>query len=169
MIWDWDMHHGNGTQSIFYDDPAVLVVDSHCAAQFDHMMNHESGLLGLSETSSEIRDLLACEAVDPRAAQAIDLFCYQAKKNDRRLCRGTQWSGYAGLYRRHRRERAGHPGRICDGLDFFGITLDPVHNAAGAALISYDSARVAVRVIATDEEQMIATLVARVTDTTCPY
>lgn len=34
MIWDWDMHHGNGTQSIFYDDPSVLVVDSHCAAPF---------------------------------------------------------------------------------------------------------------------------------------
>jgi acetoin utilization deacetylase AcuC-like enzyme len=34
MIWDWDMHHGNGTQAIFYDDPSVLVVDSHCAAPF---------------------------------------------------------------------------------------------------------------------------------------
>ncbi len=34
MIWDWDMHHGNGTQDIFYDQPDVLVVDSHCAAPF---------------------------------------------------------------------------------------------------------------------------------------
>lgn len=34
MVWDWDMHHGNGTQAIFYDDPDVLVVDSHCAAPF---------------------------------------------------------------------------------------------------------------------------------------
>jgi acetoin utilization deacetylase AcuC-like enzyme len=34
MIWDWDMHHGNGTQAIFYDDPSVLVIDSHCAAPF---------------------------------------------------------------------------------------------------------------------------------------
>ena len=34
MIWDWDMHHGNGTQEIFYSDPSVLVVDSHCAAPF---------------------------------------------------------------------------------------------------------------------------------------
>jgi len=50
------------------------------ASQFDRMINHESGLLGVSETSSDLRDLLAREAVDVRAAEAVALFCYQATK-----------------------------------------------------------------------------------------
>ncbi len=50
------------------------------ADQFDSLVNHESGLLGVSETSSDVRDLLARQNVDVRAAEAIELFCYQAKK-----------------------------------------------------------------------------------------
>ena len=50
------------------------------AAQFQQMVNHESGLLGVSGTSSDMRDLLAREAQDVRAAEAVALFCYQAKK-----------------------------------------------------------------------------------------
>ncbi|MEJ7738698.1 MAG: hypothetical protein WKF97_14820 [Chitinophagaceae bacterium] len=50
------------------------------AKQFGHLINHKSGLLGLSETSSDMRDLLKCEATDSRAAEAIELFCYQTKK-----------------------------------------------------------------------------------------
>ncbi|MDA3921603.1 MAG: acetate/propionate family kinase [Salinisphaera sp.] len=130
--------------------------------QFDQLVNHESGLLGLSETSSDIRDLLASEADDPRAVEAIDLFCYQAKKTI-----GAYAAALGGL---DTLVFAGGIGenapairaRICDRLDFLGITLDSVQNEAGTALISHSSARVAVRVIATDEEQMIATLVCRV-------
>ena len=130
-------------------------------AQFDHIVNHESGLLGLSETSGDIRDLLASEADDPRAAEAIALFCYQAKKTI-----GAYAAALGGL---DTLVFAGGIGenapvirdRICDGLDFLGITIDPMQNAAGAALISRQSARVTIRVIATDEEQMIATLVSR--------
>jgi acetate kinase len=50
------------------------------AAQFQKMVNHESGLLGASETSSDMRDLLERETQDVRAAEAVALFCYQAKK-----------------------------------------------------------------------------------------
>ncbi len=50
------------------------------AAQFDKMMNHESGLLGVSEISSGMRDLLARETQDVRAAEAVAQFCYQVKK-----------------------------------------------------------------------------------------
>jgi acetate kinase len=50
------------------------------AEQFHHMVNAQSGLLGLSETSPDLRDLLAQEAHDTRAAEAVDLFCYQGKK-----------------------------------------------------------------------------------------
>ena len=49
------------------------------AKQFHHMINHESGLLGISETSSDMRELLAREKKDGRAAEAVALFCYQAK------------------------------------------------------------------------------------------
>ena len=47
------------------------------AEQFHHMVNHESGLLGVSETSADLRDLLDREANDTRAAEAVALFCYQ--------------------------------------------------------------------------------------------
>ena len=66
------------------------------ADQFDHLVNHESGLLGVSETSPDVRDLLARQTVDVRAAEAIELFCYQAKK----------WIGAL----RRRAGRVGHPG-----------------------------------------------------------
>jgi acetate kinase len=48
--------------------------------QFNNLINHESGLLGISETSADMRDLLSKETTDTRAAEAVELFCYQAKK-----------------------------------------------------------------------------------------
>ena len=129
--------------------------------QFHDMVNHESGLLGVSEISSDMRDLLAREADDARAAEAVELFCYQAKK----------WVGAfsaalggldtlvfsAGIGERSAPIRA----RICDGLGFLGIELHDVRNATHAPVISTDASRVAVRVIPTDEEQMIARSVSR--------
>ena len=126
------------------------------------MVNHESGLLGVSETSSDLRDLLAREADDVRAAEAVALFCYQAKK----------WIGSfaAALGGLDTLVFAGGIGenaplireRICDGLGFLGIELDQKRNAENAPLISPDAGRVKVRVIRTDEELMIARSVARV-------
>jgi acetate kinase len=126
------------------------------AKQFHHMVNHESGLLGVSETSSDMRDLLAREANDVRAAEAVALFCYQVKK----------WIGAfaAALGGLDTLVFAGGIGenaptvraRICDGLEFLGIQLDDKRNAAAEAVISTDASRVAVRVIRTDEELMIA-------------
>jgi acetate kinase len=131
------------------------------AAQFDRMANHESGLLGVSEISSDVRDLLAQEAADVRAAEAVALFCYQAKK----------WIGAyaAALGGVDTLVFAGGIGenaplireRICEGLGFLGIELDPQRNAKNAMLISQDSGRVKVRVIRTDEELMIARSVVR--------
>ena len=132
------------------------------AAQFDHMVNHESGLLGVSEISSDVRDLLTKEGVDVRAAEAITLFCYQAKK----------WIGAfaAALGGLDTLVFAGGIGenaplireRICEGLGFLGVELDEQCNAKNAPLISPAAARVKVRVIRTDEELMIARSVARV-------
>ncbi len=131
------------------------------AKQFNEMVNFQSGLLGVSETSSDMRDLLELEAQDVRAAEAVALFCYQVKK----------WVGAyaAALGGLDTLVFAGGIGenapavrsRICDGLGFLGIELSRRRNAKNAALISPDAGRVKVRVIHTDEELMIARSVTR--------
>ena len=132
------------------------------AKQFHHIVNHESGLLGVSETSSDMRELLAREKEDVRAAEAVALFCYQAKKW---ICgmagalEGLDTLVFAGgIGEKAPKIRA----RICDGLEFLGIELDRKQNAANAAVISRKTGRVAVRVIRTDEEWMIAKTVGKV-------
>jgi acetate kinase len=132
------------------------------APQFQKMVNHESGLLGVSEISSDMRDLLAQEGRDVRAAEAVALFCYQAKK----------WIGSfaAALGGLDTLVFAGGIGekaplireRICEGLGFLGIELNQKRNAANETLISPGTARVRARVMRTDEEFMIARTVARV-------
>ena len=132
------------------------------AARFQHLVNHESGLLGVSAISSDLRELLAREAGNARAADAVALFCYQAKK----------WIGafVAALGGLDTLVFAGGIGenaplirrRICDGLSCLGVELDERRNAKNAPLISARAGRVAVRVIRTDEELMIAKSVIRV-------
>ena len=126
------------------------------------MVNFQSGLLGVSETSSDMRDLLDREPQDVRAAEAVALFCYQVKK----------WIGgfSAALGGLDTLVFAGGIGenappvrtRICAGLDFLGIELDEKKNASNSAVISIAASPVAVRVIRTDEERMIAELTFRV-------
>ncbi len=132
------------------------------ARRFNAMVNLESGLLGVSETSSDMRVLLDAEAQDVRAAEAVALFCYQVKK----------WIGAfaAALGGLDTLVFAGGIGenapvvraRICDGLGFLGVELDEPRNAANAGVISVATGRVAVRVIHTDEERMIAQMVCGV-------
>ena len=132
------------------------------AQQFNEMVNTKSGLLGMSETSSDMRDLLERETQDVRAAEAVALFCYQIRK----------WIGAfaAALGGLDTLVFAGGIGenaplvraRICAELGFLGIELDPLRNAKNAALISPDDGRVSVRVIHTDEALMIARSVAHV-------
>lgn len=136
------------------------------AQAFDDMVNHRSGLLGVSETSGDVRDLLDREAHDPRAALALSLFCYQVKK----------WIGAfaAALGGVDSIVFAGGIGenappireRICAGLEFLGVDLDTRRNAAGEGLISSTASRVGVRVIRTNEEVMIARTAAHVLATT---
>ncbi len=129
--------------------------------RFYQMANFESGLLGISETSSDMRDLLAREKDDPRAAEAVALFCYTAKKFI-----GAYAAALGGL---DTLVFAGGIGenaavirtRICDGLQFLGIELDAPRNDANMSVISSASSRVTVRVIKTDEELEIAQLVWR--------
>jgi acetate kinase len=134
------------------------------AAQFQKMVNHESGLLGVSGTSADLRDLLAREAGDARAADAVNLFCYQAKKwigSFAAALGGLDTIVFAGgIGENAPLIRA----RICDGLGFLGVDLSQGRNAKNASLISRDAGRVKVRVIRTDEELMIARSVTRVFD-----
>jgi len=136
--------------------PYLARTEQMTTSQFYKMVNHESGLLGVSETSSDMRDLLEHEKKDVRAAEAVALFCYQAKK----------WIGAyaAALGGLDTLVFAGGIGenapvvraRICEHLGFLGVKLNKAQNARNAAVISADNARVTARVIRTDEELMIA-------------
>jgi acetate kinase len=144
--------------------PYLARTEEIAAKQFYEMVNHKSGLLGVSEISSDMRELLAQESHDVRAAEAVALFCYQAKK----------WIGSfaAALGGLDTLVFAGGIGenapvvraRICEGLNFLGIELNESRNAETAGVISTDASRATVRVIRTDEELMIARSVLR----SCP-
>jgi acetate kinase len=130
--------------------------------QFEHMASHESGMLGVSETSSDMRELLEREATDVRAREAVALFCYEARK----------WVGAfaavlggldtivfsGGIGENAPAVRA----RICDGLGFLGVDVAAAANERNDAVISTAASRVSVRVIRTDEESTIARCVYRV-------
>ena len=132
------------------------------AKQFYHMVNHQSGLLGVSESSSDMRELLVRESTDVRAAEAVALFCYQAKKwisAMAGLLEGVDTLVFAGgIGENAPAVRA----RICRGLEFFGFTLDGKRNDTSAPVISSDGSAATVRVIRTDEEWIIAKTVCRV-------
>jgi len=146
-------------------DPGLLSFlarrENMTSVQFEQMVNHQSGLLGISATSSDMRDLLARESRDVRAAEAIALFCYQARK----------WIGAyaAALGGLDTLVFAGGIGenlpiirqRICSELGFLGVELNPKSNQKNAEVISKHSSPVTVRVIRTDEELMIARSVVR--------
>jgi acetate kinase len=130
------------------------------AQRFNQLVNAESGLVGLSETSPDMRDLLAHEATDERARDAVEFFCYQVRKWIGAFAAalgGLDTLVFAGGIGEH---AAPVRARICEGLDFLGVGVDAARNAAHARLISADAGRVAVRVIPTDEERMMAQLVA---------
>ena len=134
--------------------------------QFNNLINHESGLLGVSETSSDMRDLLMHENDDVRAAEAVALFCYQVKK----------WIGAfaAALGGIDSVVFAGGIGenspvirsRICEGLGFLGIGLEEKRNSANDPVISTDKGQAAVRVMHTNEEWVIAKTVIQMINLT---
>jgi acetate kinase len=141
-------------------DPGLFGFLAHAAGmtaeQFHRMANQESGLLGVSEISADLRDLMARRAADARAAEAVDLFCYRVKMAIGALSAalggldGLVFSGGIG-------ENSPEVRRlVCEGLEFLGIALDDGRNATGEPLISTDTSPTRVRVIPTDEEIMIA-------------
>jgi acetate kinase len=141
-------------------DPGILLYllrsRGFSADDVDDVTKHKGGLLGISDSSSDVRDLLAACAKDPKAEEALGVLCYQAKKFI---------GGYAaalggidalvftgGVGERSPDVRA----RICEGLGFLGIEIDAASNGENAETISASGSKVRVRTIRTNEEAMIA-------------
>ncbi|MDP4258314.1 MAG: acetate/propionate family kinase [Bacteroidota bacterium] len=124
--------------------------------QFNHLINHESCLLGVSGKGSDMRDLILSQNKDPRTAEPIERFAYQAKKwigSFAAVLGGLDtlvFSGGIGENAPEVREL------ICQGLQFLGIELDARRNTANLAIVSSEKSRVSVQVIPTNEELIIA-------------
>ena len=141
-------------------DPGILAflarTEQMSIDAFQDMVNHDSGLLGISETSSDMRELLTRESRDERAADAVEMFCYQARKWIAAMAAALGgvdvlvFAGGIGESAPLIRER------ICANLGFLGVGVDAARNARGDPIISPEESDVRVRVIRTDEELMIA-------------
>jgi acetate kinase len=141
-------------------DPGALLYlfesEKMSAKEMSKLLNKQSGLLGVSGTSSDMKELIDSVPRDARAREAVDLFCYRAKKYlgaYSAVLGGLDVFVFTGGIGEHApavREQ------ICQGLDFLGIRLDAKHNEANAGLISSPESRVRVRVVKTNEDLMIA-------------
>lgn len=138
---------------------AILDRERYSPEQFDHFINHECGLLGVSETSSDMQELLVLESSDSRAADAVALFCYEVRKAIGALSAvlgGLDVLVFTGgIGERSSVIRS----RICAGLEYLGIDIDQRANAGDKPVLSTEGARTRVYAIPTDEEWMIAQIV----------
>ena len=141
-------------------DPGVLVhlleAQGKSPEALSRLVNHEAGLLGMSALSADMRDLLGKETNDARAADAIALFCYLARKSVGALAAvlgGLDTLIFTAGIGEH---AAPVRERICQGLEFLGLELDAKRNARHAPIISREGTHVVVRVMKTDEDLMIA-------------
>jgi len=149
-------------------DPGVMLYlmrnEKLSIDQVDDLINQRSGLAGVSGISSDMRDLLALEYGNVHAAEAVNLFCYQARKGIGSFTAalgGLETLVFAGGIGENAHQVRSH---ICQGLGFLGLELDEARNTKNESLISTDTSRVKVRVITTDEELMIARTVFRLLD-----
>jgi acetate kinase len=148
-------------------DPGVgwfmMRSESLTPKQFNHLISCESGLLGISETSGDMHDLLQLEGTDIRAAEAVSLFCYQVKKwigSFAAVLGGLDTIIFTGgIGENSPSIRA----RICEGLGFLGIELNDERNHQNAPFISA-AGGASIRVMHTDEEMMISKLVYNMID-----
>lgn len=141
-------------------DPGVLLYlmneKGYDAGQLERLLDHLSGLVGISGVSSDMQILLDQRDRDPHAAQAVEMFCYAARKHIGAMAAalgGLDTLVFAGGIGEH---AAPVRAAICAPLGFLGLSLDPAANARHAPVISTDASRVRVRVIPTDEDRIIA-------------
>jgi acetate kinase len=148
-------------------DPGVLLYllrqEKMTADQIDTLVNKQSGLLGVSGINSDMRDLLAKQKENTHAAEAVELFCYGVRKWIGALAAamgGLNTLVFSGGVGENAAEvRA----RICQGLEHLGVQIDEHRNQERSAIISDNAATVTVRIIPTNEEIMIARIVADIT------
>jgi acetate kinase len=146
-------------------DPGVVVYLARTrgmeASAIEEVLNRQSGLLAISETTSDMQALLAARSSDARAELAVAVFCYNARKWIGALsavlggCDSLVFTGGIGEHAAPVREE------ICRELSYFGFRLDPGRNARSEPVITVDGSRVTVRVIPTDEEGVVARHTAR--------
>jgi acetate kinase len=141
-------------------DPGVLLYllaeRKMTPAALNELVNQRAGLLGVSGASADMRDLLERESADAHAAEAVALFCYEAKKYLGALAAvlgGLDTLVFTGGIGEH---AAPVRLRICEGMEFLGIRIDPRRNERHAPVISTESSSATVRVMRTDEDLMIA-------------
>lgn len=123
---------------------------------FNHLVNFESGIFGISETTPNMEVLLARASSDARAEEAVAYFCYQARKHIGALAsvmNGVDILVFTGGMGEQSSEIRR---RICTGLEYLGINLNIITNTANSTRIGETSSRVIIYVIPTDEELMIA-------------
>jgi len=145
-------------------DPGVLLYllrSGWTEEQLSDILDHQSGLLGVSGISADMRTLLQKREQNSNAEQAVEMFCYQVRKFI-----GSYAAALEGLdtlvFTAGIGERAAEVrGRIAGPLAFLGIELDPAANNQNSSIISTRESRCAVRVIKTDEDLMIARHTAR--------
>jgi acetate kinase len=125
-------------------------------SQFNHITNHESGLKGISGTTGDLQQLMAISATDHAAAEAVAMFCYQAKKQIGAMAcalEGLDTLVFAGgIGENSSMARQG----ICEGLAFLGVEIDSELNLKNAPVISTTESQVIVRIVATNEQIIIA-------------
>ncbi len=146
-------------------DPGVawyLMQKGINAEQFNDLINHKSGLLGISGISSDMQDLLQREKENRDAALAIEMFCYQVKKYI-----GSYAAALGGLDILVFSGGIGENAvtirtRICEDLKYMGIQLNQERNSKNELQISANESTIKVYVIPTNEELMIAKSTAAV-------
>jgi acetate kinase len=147
-----------GTRSGDLDPGVLLYLLRHgwAAERLEKLLDHESGLLGVSGLTSDMRMLLESRSSDTRASQAVEMFCYQVRKfigAYAAVLGGLDTLVFtAGIGERAAEVRA----EICRGLEFLGVELDAAANARHEEIISRAGSACAVRVVETDEDLVIA-------------
>ena len=149
-------------------DPGVawylMQVEKLTPKEFNDLINHQSGLLGISATTSDMKEIIKNKNTDTHAAEAFELFCYQAKKfigAYTAALEGLDTLIFSGGIGEH---SPGVRSQICDGLEFLGIELCEIKNMNNEGIISCATSKITVRVIKTNEELMIAKMVCNVLD-----
>jgi acetate kinase len=148
-----------GTRSGDLDPGVVLAVmhmEDYDAEGMNQLLNKESGMIGISGVSGDMRDLLDAESTNERAALAVSMFCLSARKQIgafTAVLGGLDRLVFSGGIGEH---AAPVRSRICAGFEYLGLSIHKEANAENREVVSTGSSRVEVRIVRTDEDAMIA-------------